>query len=81
MQNKILNLNPDGHLYAHHGLLNAVVCCRSVIYVDGIGNGGLYSEPNTIIKATHVHADADPSTCHSHWLFFDYAQKMQPGCK
>ena len=36
---------------------------RSVIYVDGMagGGGGMYSEPNTIIKAAHVHADADPS--------------------
>ena len=35
---------------------------RSIVYVDGIaGGGGMYSEPNTIIKAAHIHVEGDPS--------------------
>ena len=30
--------------------------------MDGIAGGvGMYSEPNTIIKAAHIHVEGDPS--------------------
>ena len=45
--------------------------------MDGIaGGGGMYSEPNTIIKAAHIHVEGDPSkyTFHVSLIHFFFLQ-------